>query len=128
MVRDRQKSYSNNQRNPLEFRIVDKVLLKVSPWKGGVQIDKRSKLAPRYIGPFEVVKQIGHVAYRLHLSQELSGIHDTFHVSNLKKCLADTNFHVLLEEIKVDNRFRFVEEPFEIIDREGDTVTTAYFE
>ncbi|GJW41110.1 putative reverse transcriptase domain-containing protein [Tanacetum coccineum] len=77
-----------------------------------------SKLSPRYVGPFEVVERVGPVAFRLRLSQELVGIHDTFHVSNLKKCLADVNLHVPLEEIKIDDKLRFVEEPIEIMDRE----------
>ncbi|GKD20260.1 putative reverse transcriptase domain-containing protein [Tanacetum coccineum] len=117
-ARDRQKSYADNRRKPLEFSVGDKVLLKVSPWKGVVRFGKRSKLSPRYVGPFEVVERVGPVAYRLRLPQELVGIHDTFHVSNLKKCLADVNLHVPLEEIRIDDKLRFVEEPIEIMDRE----------
>ncbi|GJT34544.1 retrotransposon protein, putative, ty3-gypsy subclass [Tanacetum coccineum] len=115
--RDRQKSYADNRRKPFEFSVGDKVLLKVSPWKGVVRFGKRSKLSPRYVGPFKVVERVGPVAYRLHLPQELVGIHDTIHVSNLKRCLADVNLHVLLEEIKIDDKLCFVEEPIEIIDR-----------
>ncbi|GJW20283.1 ribonuclease H-like domain-containing protein [Tanacetum coccineum] len=117
-ARDRQKSYADNRRKPLEFSVGDKVLLKVLPWKGVVRFGKRSKLSPRYVGPFEVVERVGPVAYRLRLPQELVGIHDTFHVSNLKKCLADVNLHVPLEEIRIDDKLRFVEEPIEIMDRE----------
>ncbi|GJT18996.1 putative reverse transcriptase domain-containing protein [Tanacetum coccineum] len=117
-ARDRQKSYADNQRKPLEFSVGDKVLLKVSPWKGVVRFGKRSKLSPRYVGPFEVVERVCPVAYRLCLPQELVGIHDTFHVSNWKKCLADINLHVSLEEIRIDDKLRFVEEPIKIIDRE----------
>ncbi|GJT94311.1 putative reverse transcriptase domain-containing protein [Tanacetum coccineum] len=112
------KSYADNRRKPLEFSISDKVLLKVSPWKGVVHFGKKSKLSPRYVGPFEVVERVGPVAYRLRLQQELVGIHDTFHVSNLKKWLADVNLHVPLEEIKIDDKLCFVEEPIEIMDRE----------
>nr|GEU29596.1 putative reverse transcriptase domain-containing protein [Tanacetum cinerariifolium] len=117
-TRDCQKSYADNRRKPLKFSVGDKVLLKVSPWKGVVRFGKRSKLSPRYVGPFEVVKQVGPIAYRLRLSQELVGIHDTFHVSNMKKCLADVNLHVPLEEIKIDDKLRFVEESIKIIDHE----------
>ncbi|GJX76468.1 putative reverse transcriptase domain-containing protein [Tanacetum coccineum] len=99
--RDCQKRYVDNRRKPLEFSIDDKVLLKVSPWKGVVRIGKRSKLAPRYVGPFKVIDQIGPVTYRLRLPQELSGIHDTFHVSNLKKCLEDANLHLPLKETRL---------------------------
>ncbi|GJV24263.1 putative reverse transcriptase domain-containing protein [Tanacetum coccineum] len=72
---------------PLEFQVGDKVLLKVSPWKGVVRFGKKGKLSPRYVGPFEIVECVGPVTYRLKLPQELSCVHDTFHVSNLKKML-----------------------------------------
>ncbi|GJX47653.1 hypothetical protein Tco_0272843, partial [Tanacetum coccineum] len=96
----------------------DKVMLEVSSWKDVVHFGKKGKLAPRYVGPFEILESIGPVAYRLKLPKDLSEEHDTFHVSNLKKCLADANLHVPLEEIKVDKTLHFVEEPVEIIDRE----------
>ncbi|GKE72511.1 hypothetical protein Tco_1534552, partial [Tanacetum coccineum] len=114
---DRQKSYANNRQKSLEFNVGDKVLLKVSPWKGVVRFGKRSKLSPRYVEPFEIVERVGPVAYRLRLPQALIGNHDTFHVSNLKKFLADVNLHVPLEEIKIDNGLRFFEEPVEVMDR-----------
>ncbi|GJU54287.1 putative reverse transcriptase domain-containing protein [Tanacetum coccineum] len=117
-ARDRQKSYADNRRKPLEFEVGDRVMLKVSPWKGVIRFGKKGKLAPRYVGPFEILERIGPVAYRLRLPKELSGVHDTFHVSNLKKCLADASLHVPLGEIKVDKTLRFVEEPVEIMDRE----------
>ncbi|GJY62200.1 hypothetical protein Tco_0462857 [Tanacetum coccineum] len=85
---------------------------------GVIRFGKKGKLAPRYVGPFEILERIGPVAYRLRLPEELSGVHDTFHVSNLKKCLADASLHVPLDEIKVDKTLRFVEEPVEIMDRE----------
>nr|GEU59060.1 putative reverse transcriptase domain-containing protein [Tanacetum cinerariifolium] len=117
-TRDRQKSYANNRQKPLEFSVGDKVLLKVSPWKCVVRLGKRSKLSSRYVGPFEIIERVSHVAYRLRLPQELIGIHDTFYVSNLKKCLADANLHVPQENNKIDDKLRFVEEPIEILDRE----------
>ncbi|GJZ36176.1 putative reverse transcriptase domain-containing protein [Tanacetum coccineum] len=84
-ARDHQKSYADNRRKPLEFKILER---------------------------------IGPVAYRLRLLEELSSVHDTFHVSNLKKCLADANLHVPLDEIKIDKTLHFVNEPVEIMDRE----------
>ncbi|GKC55722.1 putative reverse transcriptase domain-containing protein [Tanacetum coccineum] len=102
-ARAHQKSYADKRHKPLEFEVGDRVLLKVSPWKGVVHFGKKGKLAPRYVGPFEILERIGLVAYRLRLLEELSSVHDTFHVSNLKKCLADANLHVPLDEIKVDN-------------------------
>ncbi|GJS05610.1 putative reverse transcriptase domain-containing protein [Tanacetum coccineum] len=118
VARDRQKSYADNRRKPLEFEVGDRVMLKVSPWKGVVHFGKKGKLAPRYVGPFKILERIGPVAYRLRLPKELSGVHNTFHVSTLKKCLADASLHVPLNEIKVDKTLRFIEEPVEVLDRE----------
>ncbi|GJU30372.1 putative reverse transcriptase domain-containing protein [Tanacetum coccineum] len=117
-ARSRQKSYADKRRKPLEFKVGDRVLLKVSPWKGVVRFGKKGKLAPRYVGPFEIVECVGPVAYRLKLPQELSCIYDTFHVSNLKKCLAESDVQVPLEEIEIDENLRFVEEPTEIVERD----------
>ncbi|GJY88492.1 putative reverse transcriptase domain-containing protein [Tanacetum coccineum] len=117
-ARDRQKSYADKRRKPLEFSVGDYVLLKVSPWKGVVRFGKKGKLAPRFVGPFEIIEKIGPVAYRLDLPEELDGVHDTFHVSNLKKCLADPTLQVPLDEIQVDAKLNFVEEPVEILERE----------
>jgi hypothetical protein len=93
-------------------------MLKVSPWKGVIRFGKRGKLNARYIGPFEILQRIGPVAYRLKLPQELSLVHDVFHVSNLKKCLADESLVIPLEELRLDDKLTFVEEPVEIMDRE----------
>ncbi|GJZ40144.1 hypothetical protein Tco_0586707 [Tanacetum coccineum] len=117
-TRDRQKSYADNRHKALKFKVGDRVILKVSPWKGVIQFGKKGKLAPRYVGPFEILERIGLGAYRLRLPKELSGVHDTFHVLNLKKCLADASLHVPLDEIKVDKTLCFVEEPVEIRIRE----------
>nr|GFA88971.1 putative reverse transcriptase domain-containing protein [Tanacetum cinerariifolium] len=105
-ARDRQKSYADNRRKPLEFKVGDQVLLMVPPWKGVIRFRKKGKLAPRYVGPLKILESIGLVAYRLRLPEELSSVHDTFHVSNLKKCLADANLHVPLDEIKIDRTRR----------------------
>ncbi|GJS74478.1 putative reverse transcriptase domain-containing protein [Tanacetum coccineum] len=90
-----------------------------------MQFGKKGKLAPRFVGPFEILERIGPVAYRLRLPEDLSSMQDTFHVSNLKKCLADVNFHVPLDEIKVDKTLRFVEEPLEIMDCEVKTLKSS---
>ncbi|GKF56473.1 hypothetical protein Tco_0166813, partial [Tanacetum coccineum] len=97
-------------------------MLKVSPWKGVVRFGKKGKLALRFVGLFEILERIGSVAYRLRLPEELSGMHDTFHVSNLKKCLVDSNLHVPLDEIKVDKTLHFFKDPLEIMDREVKTL------
>ncbi|GKE96757.1 hypothetical protein Tco_1581612, partial [Tanacetum coccineum] len=93
-ARDRQKSY-------VYFKL---------------RFGKKGKLAPRYVEPFEILEMIGLVAYRLRLLEELNSVNDTFHVSNLKKCLADANLHVPLDEIMVDKTLRFVKELVEIMD------------
>ncbi|GJT04971.1 putative reverse transcriptase domain-containing protein [Tanacetum coccineum] len=115
---DRQKSYADKRRKPLEFSVGDYVLLKVSPWKGVVRFGKKGKLAPRFVGPFEIIEKVGPVAYRLDLPEELNGVHDTFHVSNLKKCLADPTLQVPLDEIRVNAKLNFVKKPMEILERE----------
>ncbi|GJZ57202.1 putative reverse transcriptase domain-containing protein [Tanacetum coccineum] len=93
-------------------------MLKVSPWKGLVCFGKRGKLNPKYVGPFKVLEKVGSVAYKLKLPQELSRVHNTFHVSNLKKCYADEPLAVLLDGLHIDDKLHFVEEPVEIMDRE----------
>ncbi|GKB17492.1 putative reverse transcriptase domain-containing protein [Tanacetum coccineum] len=91
---------------------------KYSHWKGVVRFGKRGKLNPRYVGPFKVIKRVGTVAYKLELPQQLSRVHNTFHVSNLKKCLSDESLVIPLEELRVDDKLHFVEEPVEVMDRE----------
>ncbi|GKC35165.1 putative reverse transcriptase domain-containing protein [Tanacetum coccineum] len=101
-ARDRQKSYADLKRKPMEFQVRDRVMLKVSPWKGVVRFGKRGKLNPRYVGPFKVLERIGSVAYKLELPQELSRVHNTFHVSNLKKCYSDEPLAVPLEGLHIE--------------------------
>ncbi|GKF14025.1 hypothetical protein Tco_0055487, partial [Tanacetum coccineum] len=115
---DRQKSYTDVRRKPLEFQVGDKVMLKVSPWKGVIRFGKRGKLNPRYIGPFKIIAEVRTVAYRLELLEQLSRVHSTFHVSNLKKCMSDEHLAIPLDEIQVDDKIHFIEEPVEIMDRE----------
>ncbi|GKC71619.1 putative reverse transcriptase domain-containing protein, partial [Tanacetum coccineum] len=146
-ARDRQRSYANIRRKPLEFQVGDRVMLKVSPRKGAevgdvqltgpeiihettkkiVQIRQRlqaardwqrRKLNPWYIGPFKILERIGPVAYKLELPEELSNVHSTFHISNLKKCLSDESLVIPMKELRLDNKLNFVEEPVEIMDRE----------
>nr|GEX00672.1 putative reverse transcriptase domain, ribonuclease H-like domain, aspartic peptidase domain protein [Tanacetum cinerariifolium] len=93
VARSRQRSYANVRRKPLEFEVGDKVMLKISPWKGPV-------------------------AYKLDLPRELQGIHNTFHVSNLKKCLSDEDLIIPFDEVRIDEKLHFIKEPVEIMDRE----------
>ncbi|GKD09481.1 hypothetical protein Tco_1189166, partial [Tanacetum coccineum] len=118
VARDRQKSYADLKREPMEFQVGDKVMLKVSPWKGVVRFGKQGKLNPRYVGPFKVLEKVGEVAYKLELPKELSKVHNTFHVSNLKKCYADEPLAVPLDGLHFDDKLQFVKEPIEIMNRE----------
>ncbi|GJS82960.1 putative reverse transcriptase domain-containing protein [Tanacetum coccineum] len=116
-ARDRQKSYADRRRKPLEFEIGDKVMLKVSPWKGVIRFGKQGKLNPHYIGPFKILAKVGTVAYRLEIPEQLSRVYSTFHVSNLKKCFVDDPLAIPLEEIQIDDKLNFIEEPVEIMMR-----------
>ncbi|GKC72918.1 hypothetical protein Tco_1118801 [Tanacetum coccineum] len=102
----------------MEFQVGDMVMLKVLPWKGVVRFSKRGKLNPKYVGPFKVLEKVRSVSYKIELPQELSRVHNTFHVSNLKKCYADEPLVVPLDGLHIDDKLYFVEEPVEIMDRE----------
>nr|GEV39902.1 retrotransposon protein, putative, Ty3-gypsy subclass [Tanacetum cinerariifolium] len=110
-ARDRQKSYAYLKRKSMEFHVDDKVMLKVSPWKGVVRFDKWGKLNPRYVGPFKVLERVGDVSYKIDLPEEVSRVYNTFQVSNLKKCHADKPLAVPLDGLHVDDKLYFVEEP-----------------
>nr|GEZ48025.1 putative reverse transcriptase domain-containing protein [Tanacetum cinerariifolium] len=115
---DHQKSYADVRQKPLEFQVGDKVMLNVSPWKEVILFGKQGKLNPRYIRPFKISARVGTVAYQLELPEQLSRVHSTFHVSKLKKCMADEPLAIPLDEIQVDDKFNFIEEPIEIMIRE----------
>ncbi|GJS10402.1 putative reverse transcriptase domain-containing protein [Tanacetum coccineum] len=117
-ARDRHKSYADRRRKPLEFDVKDKVVLKVSPWKWVIRFGKRGKLNPRYIGPFKILAKVGTLTYRLELPEQLSRVHSTFHVSNLKTCFVDEPLAIPLDEIQIDDKLNFIEEPVEIMNRE----------
>ncbi|GKD30306.1 putative reverse transcriptase domain-containing protein [Tanacetum coccineum] len=117
-ARDRQKSYADVRHKPLEFLVGDKVILKVSPWKGVIRFGKRGKQNPRYIGHFKIIAKVGTVACRLELLEQLSRVHSTFHISNLKICLSDETLAIPFDEIQIDDKLQFIEEPVEIMDRE----------
>ena len=117
IANDRQKSYADNRRRDLEFEIGDKVFLKISPWKGVLRFGKRGKLSPRYIGPYEIVERVGKVAYRLRLPEDLARIHDVFHVSMLRKYIADPS-HILREQlVELNENLTYKEKPVQILDR-----------
>nr|GEV19478.1 hypothetical protein [Tanacetum cinerariifolium] len=117
-ARSLQKSYADKRTKPLEFEVGDMVLLKVSPWKGVVRFGKCEKLSLCYIRPFSIIARVDPIAYTLELPKELKGIHSTFYVSNLKKCLTKGDIVVLMDEIQLDDKLHMIEELVEIFDRE----------
>ncbi|GKE41942.1 hypothetical protein Tco_1469226, partial [Tanacetum coccineum] len=106
------------KRTPMDFQVRNKVMLKVLPWKGVVHFGKRGKLNPRYVRPFKVLEKVRAVAYKLELPQELSRVHNTFHVSNLKRYYSDDPLTVPLDGLHVDDKLQFVKEPVKIMDQE----------
>ena len=116
MAQSRQKSYVDVRRRPLEFEVGDHVFLKVMPKRGVVRFDKRGKLSPRFIGPFEILERIGTVAYRLAFPPSMSGVHEVFHVSMLWKYTPDPVHVVDWGQIEVDTDGTFEEGPVCILD------------
>ncbi|GJY33753.1 putative reverse transcriptase domain-containing protein [Tanacetum coccineum] len=115
-AQDRQKRYADRRRKPIEFQVGDKVMLKISPWKGVMRFGKRGKLSPRYIGPFSITKRIDNITYKLCLPVKLQHIHDTFYVSNLKKSLLEEDVTIPIEELSIDETLSFIKELESIID------------
>ncbi|GKA26548.1 hypothetical protein Tco_0712657, partial [Tanacetum coccineum] len=116
--RDHQKNYADVRHKPLEIQVGGKVMLKVSPWKGVICFSKRGKLKPHYIRPFKIIAKVGTVAIQFELPEQLSRVHSTVHVSILKKCLSDETLAIPLDEIQIDDKLHFIEEPVKILDRE----------
>ncbi|GKF59240.1 hypothetical protein Tco_0176026, partial [Tanacetum coccineum] len=117
-ARDRQKSYADRRRKPLEFQVGEKVILKVSSWKRVIRFGKQGKLNPRHISPLKVLANVETFSYKLDLLDQLSRVHSTFHVSNLNKCFFDEPLAIPLDEIQIDDKVHFIEEPVEIMDHE----------
>ncbi|GJR31157.1 putative reverse transcriptase domain-containing protein [Tanacetum coccineum] len=119
-ARDRQRSYANVRRKPLEFQVGDQVMFKVSPLKGVIRFEKQGKLNTRYIGPFKILERICPMLYKLKLSVELSNVYSTFHISNLKKRNAfdEIPFVIPMKELRLNDKLNFVEELVEIMDQE----------
>ncbi|GJR13572.1 putative reverse transcriptase domain-containing protein [Tanacetum coccineum] len=102
VAQDRWKSYADNRRRPIEFNVGDLVMLKISPWKGVLRFKNKGKISPRFLGPFKILKRVGEVAYVLELPKEMRGIHNTFHVSYLIKCLAEESSVITLDDVEID--------------------------
>ena len=110
-VNYRQKSYADLKRREIAYEVGDKVFLKVSPWRKILRFGKKEKLSPRFIGPYEVLERIGHVAYRLALPPELTKLHNVFHVSMLQKYRSDESHILPMQEIQVQEDLSYDEEP-----------------
>ncbi|KAL0553939.1 hypothetical protein IC582_007843 [Cucumis melo] len=121
-AQSRQKSYADVRRKDLEFEVGDKVFLKVAPMRGVVRFERRGKLSPRFVGPFEILERIGPVAYRLALPPSLSTVHDVFHVSMLRKYVPDPSHVVDYEPLEIDENLSYVEQPVEVLAREVKTL------
>ena len=115
-AQDRQKSYANKHRKDLEFGIGERVFLKIAPQKEIRRMGKSGKLSPRYTGPFEIVERIGPVAYRLDLPPNLTGIHNVFHVSQLRKYHPDPSHVIEHLDVPLQSDLTYVEQPVRILD------------
>src|SRR5262249_16078617 len=116
-AQSRQKSYADQRRKELSFEVGDHIFLKVSPTKGVVRFGQRGKLNPRYIGPFEILERIGAVAYSLALPPSLDGVHNVFHMSMLKKYMADLSHVIEYPLVNIQPDLTFEEHPVRILDR-----------
>jgi len=116
-AQSRQKSYADRRRRVLMFEVGDHVFLKISPSRGVMRFGKKGKLSPRYVGPFEILDRIGEVAYRIALPPQFSGLHDVFHVSMLRKYVADPSHVIQLEVPEIRQDLSLEERPVEIVDR-----------
>ncbi|KAA0032467.1 pol protein [Cucumis melo var. makuwa] len=117
-AQSRQKSYADVRRKDLEFDVGDKVFLKVAPMKGVLRFERRGKLSPRFVGPFEILERISPVAYRLALPPSLSTVHDVFHVSMLRKYVPDPSHVVDYEPLEIDENLSYTEQPVEVLAKE----------
>ncbi|XP_073137660.1 uncharacterized protein [Henckelia pumila] len=115
-AQDRQAKYANVRRRPLNFEQGDRVFLKISLFRGTVLFGKRGKLSPRFIGPYEILDKVGDLAYRLALPPALSGIHDVFHVSMLRKYEPDASHILRPDEAELDETLSYFERPIQILD------------
>ena len=121
-AQSRQKSYADVRRRPLEFEIGDLVFIKIAPMKGVMRFGKKGKLSPRYVGPYMVIERIGNVAYKLDLPQEMTSIHNVFHVSMLKKYVPDPSHVIQPQSIQIQEDMSYEEKPVEILDRKTKTL------
>lgn len=118
IAQTRQKSYADKRRRDLTFKVGDYVYLKVSPLRGTVRFHVKGKLAPRFVGPYKILKRIGKLAYKLELPDNLAGVHPVFHVSQLRKCLRVPEEQVHTEALDLQDTVEYLEHPVKILDRD----------
>ncbi|WMV45520.1 hypothetical protein MTR67_038905, partial [Solanum verrucosum] len=118
-----QKSYADNRKRDLKFKVGDWVYFKISPMKRVVSFGKKGKLSPRYVGLYEILKRVGKVAYEFKLPNELASVHPVFHISMLKKCIGEPVSILPLEGLGVDENLSYEEVPVEILDRQVKNLT-----
>jgi hypothetical protein len=123
-TQSRQKTYADNRRRPLEFEVGDRVFLKVSPLRGVMWFAKKGKLSPRFVGPFKITRRVGRLAYRIALPPDLVGTHDVFHVSMLRKYIANPDVIVEYESLKIQEGLSYMEEPVKIVDKKEQVLRT----
>jgi hypothetical protein len=123
-TQSQQKSYVDNRKRPLEFKVGDRVLLKVSPMRGVMRFGKKGKLSPRFVRPFEITQRVGKLAYRIALPLDLIGTHDVFHMSMLRKYIANPNVIVEYEPLEIQEGLTYVEEPVMIVDKKEQVLRT----
>ena len=121
IAQSRQKSYADSKRKEVTYEIGDRAYLRVSPLRGVKRFGVKGKLAPRFVGPYRILERMGEVAYKLELPEGLSGVHDVFHVSQLKKCHAEMADILLrdtvpLEAIQLDSDLTYEEKPVKILE------------
>jgi hypothetical protein len=109
---------------PLEFEVGDCVFLKVSPMRGVMQSGNKGKLSPRFVGPFKITQRVGRLAYRIALPPDLIGMHDVFHVSMLRKYIANPNVIVEYEPLEIQEGLTYIEEPVKIVDKKEQVLRT----
>jgi hypothetical protein len=123
-TQSRQKSYADNRRRPLEFKVGDCVFLNVTPMSGVIRFGKKGKLSPRFVGLFEITQRIGRLAYRIALPPDLIGTHEVFHVSMLRKYIANPDVIVKYEPLEIQEGLTYVEEPVRIVDKKEQVLCT----
>ena len=117
VAQDRQKKWVDAKRRPLEFAVGNHVFLKISPTRGVIRFGCSGKLSPKYIGPFDIIERVGEVAYRVALPPALDGVHDVFHISQLRKYVQDDQHILDYSDLRLNHDLSYEAQPIRIIDK-----------